>query len=69
MNEELNKNKVDIARIDFLQKIMIDGGKYTGKCNLRLSRNNRGFRLHESLSPTAKPNVRDVIDNVMQLKK
>jgi hypothetical protein len=59
----------DTDRINFLQRIFVDDGKYTGKCILRKSSRGRGYRLHETSADQGSTDVRQVIDRLMRLYK
>ncbi len=54
----------DTERLDALQELL-DKGRYTGKCILRISNFGRGFRLHETTRQDAVFYVREAIDNFM----
>ena len=58
----------DKDRLDFLQKLL-DEKEYTGKCILRDSLRNRGFRLHETTREGAVSDVRQAIDDYMSQNK
>lgn len=55
----------DTDRINFLQKILVDEGSYTGKCILRQSYTGRGYRLHETTHEGASESVRHEIDRLI----
>lgn len=59
----------DEERINFLQKIMVDEGKYSGKVILRESTTGRGPRLHETQWSGACESVRETIDAMMESTK
>ena len=61
----MKNNITDKDRVDFLQRILVDDGKHTGKCVLILSSTGRGFRLHESSNISATDNVRQQIDDMI----
>ena len=54
----------DKERLDFLQSHL---GEYSGKVICRESKTGRGWRLHETLQPGAVKNVRQAIDEFMEL--
>jgi len=54
----------DKERLDFLQSHL---GEYSGKVICRESRTGRGWRLHETLQPGAVKDVRQAIDEFIQL--
>lgn len=56
----------DTERLDFLQKLTAGYGR---GWILRLSSYNRGWRLHETSTPGAVPDVRDAIDQTMKYLK
>ena len=59
------KTITDKDRLDFLQRIMVDEGKYSGKCILRRSTRGHGYRLHETKWKGAGVSVRNEIDRAM----
>jgi len=59
------KTITDKDRLDFLQRILVDEGKYSKKCILRDSTTGRGFRLHETSIPGASSDVRHEIDRMI----
>jgi len=56
--------RTDEERLNFLQKLT-DEGRYTGKVILRQSSTGRGWKLHETSFSSAKPSVREAIDDFM----
>ncbi len=54
----------DKERLDFLQSHL---GEYSGQVICRKSGTGRGWRLHETLQPGAVKDVRQAIDEFMQL--
>ena len=59
----------DTELLDALQRLN-DDKRYTGKCILRMSRNGRGWRLHETSRPGAQRNVRTAIrDFIVSLEE
>jgi len=56
----------DKERLDFLQAHL---GNYSGKVICRESTTGRGWRLHETLKPTAVNDVRQAIDEFMEHEK
>lgn len=54
----------DTELLDFLQKLT-NKDMYTGKVILRLSTTGRGWRLHETSTEGAVPDVRQAIENFM----
>lgn len=58
----------DTELLDALQKLN-DKCKYTGKCVLRMSTSQRGWRLHETSRRGAQRNIRTAIyDFIMSTK-
>ena len=55
----------DTELLDALQKLN-DDKAYTGKCILRLSSDGRGWRLHETIRPFGRHNVRNAIEEFVQ---
>jgi hypothetical protein len=55
----------DTQRINHLEG-MLDAGKYSRQCILRMSTTGRGFRLHETRRLGAFDTVRQAIDEVME---
>ncbi len=57
----------DTELLDALQKLN-DECKYTGKCIMRVSSLERGWRLHETSREGAQVSVRDAIENFIKGK-
>ncbi|KKK70164.1 hypothetical protein LCGC14_2926720 [marine sediment metagenome] len=55
----------DTELLDALQKLN-DECMYTGKCILRVSDTERGWRLHETSGNGAQNSVRDAIENFIK---
>lgn len=56
----MEEKYTDTELLDYLETLT-EARTYTGKCILRLSTTGRGWRLHESSHPEAKPSVREAI--------
>ena len=57
----------DTELLDYLQSLN-DNALYTGKCSLRDSSNGRGWRMHETTLDDAVIDVRQAIENYIELK-
>lgn len=56
----MEEKYTDTELLDFLESLN-EVRRYTGKCILRMSSTERGWRLHESSHPEAKATVREAI--------
>jgi len=52
----------DKEMLDWLER---QTGRYTGRVVWRWSTSGRGWRLHETMHPDAKPTVREAIEDAM----